>query len=62
MKVAAAITAGMRADRARDLAAACSGRWGYEHADRMKAWCWWGWNISGRGGLGYPGAELGARK
>lgn len=57
MKVGEAITEGMRADRRRDLVDAMLGRngWSWKDADRMKAWCWWGWNISGRGGLGRPG-------
>lgn len=57
MKAGAAITAGMRADRTRDLIRACNGHWGYEHMHRMRAWCWWGWNINGNGGLGRPGYE-----
>ena len=61
MNVGRAITDGMRADRARDLENACWGAWGWKHVNRLKAWCWWGWNLNGNGGLGYPGAEHGAR-
>lgn len=63
MSVARAINDGMRADRTRDLWRAMNGHWGFEHRERITAWCWWGWSlrVDGKGSLGYPGAELGQR-
>jgi len=54
-----AITEGMRADRLLDLNRACSGGWGWSVVYVMRAWCWWGWSVSGVGGLGYPGVAFG---
>lgn len=45
MNVGKAITAGMRADRERDINRACWGHWGVEHMYRMQAWYWWGWSL-----------------
>lgn len=62
VKVADAIYAGMRADRARDIEAARWGRWGSEYNGLMGAWAMWGWSLNGRGGLGYPGIQLDGAK
>lgn len=54
MKVARAITEGMRADRARDFHHLLR-TLGIRDRERLQAFLWWGWHISGRGGLGRPG-------
>lgn len=62
MGVANAIFEGMRADRTADFARAINqGSWGFEHRERLEAWLWWGWNLNGRGGLGFPGVMIGRR-
>lgn len=55
MKVAKAITMGMREQRNRDLRRAMWGGWGYDYPELIKAWCWWGWHLNRPGGLGEPG-------
>ena len=58
MNAGQAITAAMRDQRKRDFhlmrRRSCA-----EHYNVLMAWLWWGWDINGRGGLGYPGIEYG---
>ena len=64
MNVGQAITAGMRADRARDFIAALYGpaAWGdLSDRYRLQAWLWWGWGITPGTSLGFPGYELGGK-
>lgn len=59
MNVGRAITAGMYAERVRDLERfAREIEWRYV----VHAYAWWGWDISGRGGLGRPGVEISPRR
>ena len=52
----------LREQRARDFNTMLNkmGRKGGMTVDnyhRLQAWLWWGWDINGRGGLGYPGID-----
>lgn len=55
MNVGKAITAACQEQRAKDILRIA--KWDYRYYSIVLAYWWWGWDISGRGGLGKPGSE-----
>lgn len=60
--VAGRLDAALRADRRRQLVELERAPGAYSYRHRLLAWAWWGWDLVGRGGLGYPGLELGEHR